>query len=99
MLAPSPAMGRTAWPSCCLAPQLGPFWTFFRTDLQTMLAIADWEKGASWRAQGWAGEIATATTGPCTPHESQRVRHPASRRARKTNELGKSQTGHRLRHR
>jgi hypothetical protein len=21
-----------------------------------MLAIAAWEKGASWRAQGWAGE-------------------------------------------
>jgi hypothetical protein len=30
---------------------------FVRTDLRTMrLAIAAWEEGASWRAQGWAGE-------------------------------------------
>src|SRR6476660_9893096 len=62
-------------------------WTFVRTNLQTMLAIAAWEKGTSWRAQGWAGENATATTGPCTPHESQRVRHPASRRAKKRTSL------------
>src|SRR6478672_8021756 len=27
-----------------------------RTDLRTMLAIATWGKGASWRAQGWEGE-------------------------------------------
>src|SRR5690349_8207692 len=30
-----------------------------------MLAIASWEKGASWRAQGWAGEKGRAPRGPC----------------------------------
>ena len=30
---------------------------FVRTDLRTVrLAIATWDKGASWRDQGWAGE-------------------------------------------
>ena len=30
------------------------------------LAIAAWEKGASWRAQGWAGKNGDRATGPCT---------------------------------
>ena len=32
-----------------------------------------WEKGASWRAQGWVGENATAATVPCTPRKSQKA--------------------------
>ena len=36
---------------------------FVRTELRTMLAIAAWEKGASWRAQGWAGENGDRSNG------------------------------------
>jgi hypothetical protein len=54
---PAPAMGETAWPFRCLPPQTWSVRDFVWTDLQTLrLAIATWEKGASWRAQGWAGE-------------------------------------------
>jgi len=51
------AMGKTALPCHYLAP---PTWSvpyFVGTDLRTeRLAIATWEKGASWRAQGWEGD-------------------------------------------
>jgi hypothetical protein len=30
------------------------------------LAIAAWERGASWRDRGWAGENNAAATEPCT---------------------------------
>ena len=34
-----------------------------------MLAIASWEKGASWRAQGWAGEKDDRNEGACDPSQ------------------------------
>ena len=41
-------------------------------DLRTVrLAIAAWEKGASWRDRGWAGENNRAAAGSCTPRKSQ----------------------------
>jgi hypothetical protein len=50
-------MGEAARPYHCLAPQTWSVLDFVRTDLRTLrLAIATWEEGASWRAQGWAGE-------------------------------------------
>jgi hypothetical protein len=33
------------------------------------LAIAAWEKGASWRAQGWAGENGDRTIESCDPSQ------------------------------
>ena len=45
---------------------------FVRTDLRTVrLAIAAWEKGASWRDRGWAGENNRAAMGPCTHRKSR----------------------------
>ena len=35
------------------------------------LAIAAWEKGASWRDRGWAGENNRAAMGPCTHRKSR----------------------------
>ncbi len=35
------------------------------------LAIATWEKGASRRAQGWAGENGDRSDRPCTHRKSQ----------------------------
>jgi len=49
--------GKTAVRSHCLAPQTWSIFGFARMDLRTLrLAIANREKGASWRDQGWAGE-------------------------------------------
>jgi len=40
-------------------------------DLRTLrLAIATWEKGASWRDQGWAGENGDRSHRPCTHRKS-----------------------------
>jgi hypothetical protein len=56
-------------PVAGLAPQTWSVLDFVRTDLRTLrLAIATWEKGVSWRAQGWAGE---------NGDRSDRVMHPS----------------------
>jgi len=49
--------GETAGPYRGLAPQTWSVQDVVWTALRTLrLAIAIWVKGASWRAQGWAGE-------------------------------------------
>jgi hypothetical protein len=92
-------------PVAGLAPQTWSVLDFVRTDLRTLrLAIATWEKGVSWRAQGWAGEpgqgarlgvcrvgrvkMATAATGSCIPRKSQKSDQPPSQK--ETSELGKT---------
>jgi len=47
--------GRAAWSSRCLAPQLVPSQTESERNFE-QCSPSPWEKGASWRAQGWAGE-------------------------------------------
>jgi len=48
-----------------------------------MLAIAPWEKGASWRAQGWVGENADRTDRAMEPRKSQLGAIWASRKGNK----------------
>jgi hypothetical protein len=57
MVGSAPAMGETAAPCRCLAPQTWFVLDFVRTDLRTLrLAI---------------GQEATTATGPCTPRKSR----------------------------
>jgi hypothetical protein len=85
------AKGETARCRCCLAP---PTWSvpdFVRPDLQTWrLTIATWEKGASWRAKGWAGEKWRPQQWRRAPLASRRWLPPSNPERRKETECART---------
>ena len=50
------------------------------TTMKYSVAIATWEKGASWRAQGWAGENGDRSDRTLHPSQVAAFDHPAFRR-------------------
>ena len=69
---------KTAWLSRCLAPQTWSVQDCVRTDRRTLrLAIATWEKGASWRTQGWAGENGDRSDRAMHPSQVAGRNHPS----------------------